>query len=449
MNQNDIELFLSSVSIKAKSRYQYRSVLKPFYAAVFRERINSEDDFLLAVKYWGSQLGSARQVRSAIEQSSVFDRFMKWMVDYGRVTVNPFDALKGKYRGGVRGILLALLSENADIELTKLRKSPKYGSFLGAQIRNCIQRHRALGYRYNTHETVLLRFDRYLQTRPELQDKPFAVIVKAWSDSNEKLDHKYAAQCYGRVLSKDLRRIDPSIPPIMVDATLKRRMIRAHRKPYIFSTEEIDRLMSSVLLLSPGGDPLRPQIVFLMIIFAYCLGMRIGEITRLTLNDLNLEEGTLEVKGSKFFKSRRIPLPTSVLEAVREFLTTRISVGAPTVSNSPLFWCRATRKGYAINSFSQIVTKVLRAIGIKPKSGRIGPRIHDLRHSFAVHRMIDWYRNGISPQSQLAQLATYMGHVDIKSTLTYLTLTPELAYLVSERFREHAIRFLSKKESQS
>ncbi len=78
---------------------------------------------------------------------------------------------------------------------------------------------------------------------------------------------------------------------------------------------------------------------------------------------------------------------------------------------------------------------ILRRAGIKPTFGKIGPRIHDLRHSMVVNRMLEWYRAGINPQERLPFLATYLGHRDIHSTLVYITVTQELLQQASERFR--------------
>jgi integrase/recombinase XerD len=85
----------------------------------------------------------------------------------------------------------------------------------------------------------------------------------------------------------------------------------------------------------------------------------------------------------------------------------------------------------------KLLIRVFRLAGIKPEEGKVGPRIHDVRHTFACHRMLAWYREGFNPQSRLPLLATYLGHKDINSTLVYLTITQELLHLASERFRQY------------
>jgi integrase len=94
----------------------------------------------------------------------------------------------------------------------------------------------------------------------------------------------------------------------------------------------------------------------------------------------------------------------------------------------------------------KLLVRALRRAGLKPEKGRIGPRIHDLRHSFVVSRMLTWYRQGINPQARLPYLATYLGHKDINSTLVYLTVTQELLQQASERFRAFAAHNLNATE---
>ena len=93
-----------------------------------------------------------------------------------------------------------------------------------------------------------------------------------------------------------------------------------------------------------------------------------------------------------------------------------------------------------------MLTDVLRRAGVKPARGAIGPRIHDLRHSMVSHRMRDWYKSGINPQSRLPYLATYLGHKDIRSTLVYLHITPELLQEAGERFRKNGVAALQAAE---
>ena len=100
-----------------------------------------------------------------------------------------------------------------------------------------------------------------------------------------------------------------------------------------------------------------------------------------------------------------------------------------------MWWTPLRRQGYSYGTTKQLLVRVLRGAGLKPEQGRRGPRVHDLRHTFVGHRMMQWYRDGVNPQSQLPYLSTYLGHKDIGSTLVYLNITPELLQQASERYR--------------
>jgi integrase len=97
----------------------------------------------------------------------------------------------------------------------------------------------------------------------------------------------------------------------------------------------------------------------------------------------------------------------------------------------------ANRHTLPVNTASDTLRTLFRQAGLKPAHGRVGPRPYDLRHAFAVHRLTRWYRQGIDLQAHLPWLSTYMGHLDILGTETYLTATPELLGLASRRFRRH------------
>ena len=175
-----------------------------------------------------------------------------------------------------------------------------------------------------------------------------------------------------------------------------------------------------------------------MLVLAYCAGLRLGELVRLDLGDVDLGTGAITIRQTKFFKSRILPLTNSVVAAVREYLDARRSAGAPLVDSSALFWHAQRGARYSRVMTEQLLVRVLRRAGLKPERGRVGPRVHDLRHAFVVQRMLAWYREGVNPQARLPYLATYLGHRDINSTLVYLTVTQELLQQASERFRAFA-----------
>jgi site-specific recombinase XerD len=170
-----------------------------------------------------------------------------------------------------------------------------------------------------------------------------------------------------------------------------------------------------------------------MLVLAYCAGLRVGEIARLTLKDVDLAAGTIEVRNSKFFKSRCLPLSSTAVSAIASYLKARKQGGITDEPASALFWNQ--RRSYSLITMEQLLRDVIRRAGVNTTTGRGGPRIHHLRHTFVVHRMTTWYRQGINPQSRLPYLAAYLGHRDIHSTLVYLTITQELLQQASGRLR--------------
>lgn len=165
------------------------------------------------------------------------------------------------------------------------------------------------------------------------------------------------------------------------------------------------------------------------------------------LRDLRLEEESLEIRESKFFKSRRLPLKPSVVNVLKRYLTERAMAGLSQDADAPLF-CHG-RGGYSFMAAERLLRRVIRAAGLKPEPGPRGPRVHDLRHTFVVHRMLEWYRQGINPESKLPYLSTYLGHRGIHSTLVYLTITQELLGLANERFRALGVSALGAPQGES
>jgi integrase len=172
-----------------------------------------------------------------------------------------------------------------------------------------------------------------------------------------------------------------------------------------------------------------------MLLLAYCAGLRRGELARLDLGDIDFQGGTIRIRETKFFKTRILPLPDSVMAELRTYLDARRDAGASQDPHSGLFWHEQGRGRYTQEAIAWLLVDILRRAGLKPQQGKIGPRLHDLRHSMVVNRILEWYHSGISPQDRLPFLATYLGHRDINSTLVYITVTQDLLRLANERFR--------------
>jgi len=171
-----------------------------------------------------------------------------------------------------------------------------------------------------------------------------------------------------------------------------------------------------------------------MIAVLYCTGIRPGEAVRLRLCDLDLREKTLLIRKSKG-KTRWIPFHSQLAQYLRIYLVERRQV-ALTSSKSPLF-TQPNGRSYAVNTVSNVVSELLRQLGLKsPIGAKGGPRPYDLRHSYATHVLLRWHQEGVDLQSRLPLLSAYMGHDHLLGTQVYLSATPELLDSASRRFEE-------------
>jgi integrase/recombinase XerD len=365
----------------------------------------------------------------------LIERYLKWLRDQGEIKSNPFEELHRQYGSRTTPIVRALVSEDSNV-LQRLRRPPPFGSFLGPVMKDHVAHMRTLGYRYGTVEELLLRFDRFLQRRPELSGLPLSGLVEHWNEEQPSPSRLFDARRVGRIVSKAMHRRDPRVPILPIGDGVARAARQQYRAAYLYTDDEVRRILQAALAYPSPKAPWRPIWLFTMLMLAYCAGLRDGEIARLKFEDVDLRDETIDIRETKFFKHRRLPLAPGVMAALKHYLSLREAAGAPTSPDSPLFWSPQRSRGYTVGGIRLVLTDVLRRAGVKPARGAVGPRIHDMRHSMVGHRMRDWYKAGINPQSKLAYLATYLGHKDIRSTLVYLNITPELLQEASERFRK-------------
>ncbi len=207
--------------------------------------------------------------------------------------------------------------------------------------------------------------------------------------------------------------------------------------PYIYTVDELKRLLAATDILQSPRSPLRALTLRSLLLLLYGTGMRIGEALSLTLQDVDLERRVLTVRDTKFFKTRLVPIGPALTTALTDYLSRRRQLPLPAGEDSAFL---ATHTGIHLDykRVNKLFCRLREAAEIRRESrARYQPRIHDIRHTMAVHRVTAWYRTGADVQRLLPPLATYLGHVDIRSTQRYLSMTPELWQEASHRFERY------------
>jgi integrase/recombinase XerD len=228
-----------------------------------------------------------------------------------------------------------------------------------------------------------------------------------------------------RIFARHLSALDPAteIPPAELMPYHYRRIA-----PYLFTPEEIDALLRAAAALN---HPLRALTHKTLIALLAATGMRVGEACRLDRADADLDTGILTIRAGKLNKAREVPLHPTTSQALRAYGQQRDQLCR--VVKTPGFFINTCGNRLAARRVPGVFAQLREAAGIRAAPGGRSPRIHDLRHTFCVATMLDWYRAGVDVQTQLPLLSTYLGHADPVSTYWYLQAAPELLTLAADR----------------
>jgi site-specific recombinase XerD len=208
--------------------------------------------------------------------------------------------------------------------------------------------------------------------------------------------------------------------------------------PHVYSTDELQHLLNATETLRVNNSPLRVETYRTLLLILYGAGLRVSEATGLQLRDVDLSQRLLTIRETKFYKTRLVPIGLRLAAAIATYLERRRALPMTEGDEAALL---CSRTGHHL-WYQDVVTQFQRVraaagIGCPPGATR-QPRLHDLRHTAAVHRVVAWYREGRDVQRLLPQLATYLGHSEIKSTQRYLSMTPELLNEAGQRFAAYA-----------
>lgn len=292
---------------------------------------------------------------------------------------------------------------------------------------------RTRGYRYVRNEFALRSFDRFLAQFVRHQHGwRIEKVILAWlaSRPNRKpisvaTEISVLREFWKYLHRRDSRRFarEPRWPRVPSETGFM---------PHVLSSAHVRQLLRLIQDLDrPRFHRALYRTLFLVL---YCTGLRFGEALRLRIRDVDLRRRLLFVADSKG-RSRWVPFHSSLAVELQRYLRARQDFVELVVGLNDRIFVGANRRNLPVNTASGTIRNLYRTAGLKLAHGRTGPRPYDLRHTFAVHRLTRWYRQGVDLHGRLPWLSAYLGHVNLLGTETYLNATPELLALASDRFR--------------
>jgi integrase/recombinase XerD len=283
---------------------------------------------------------------------------------------------------------------------------------------------RALGYKLARTEKLLAQFVTYLEaigaSTITIEDALAWATLPAGSQVWWALRLSAVRGFAGYLHTVDERC---QVPP----SDLLRRRPRS-RVPYLYSDEELAALLAATATI---GSPFRAATIRTLIGLLAVTGMRVGEAIATDRDDVDWQQGVLFVRHGKFGKTRLLPVHESTLQALAAYLERR---DRPQHAGPALLVSTVGTRLYYPN-VSRTFTRLVARAGLRARSARCSPRIHDLRHTFAVQTLLDCYQAGGDVDTRLPLLSTYLGHVNPASTYWYLTGSPELLALAGQRLQ--------------
>ncbi len=300
---------------------------------------------------------------------------------------------------------------------------------------------RSLGFELREPETVLRRFVAFA-------DREGAAyittdLVLRWTSEPSKAQPATWASWVAMVrrFARWWSATDPrtEVPP---EGLLPHRYRR--QPPYIYSDDEIERLVRAAAQL-PSANGLRALTYSTYFGLVAATGIRMSEGLALDRSDVDLDEGILTIRRTKFGKSRIVPLHASTRAVLEGYAAQRDDILRRV--ETPAFF--VSEHGRRITQWSTRYNfaRVSQQIGLRPTVGGHrhghGPRLHDMRHRFAVRTLIEWYRTGLDVEREIPKLATYLGHVHVNDTYWYIEAVPELLQLATERLMQQCQEELS------
>ena len=288
---------------------------------------------------------------------------------------------------------------------------------------------RALGFKMHVDGIGLLSFVTYMEQAQT--DFISTDLALAWAKQPTMAQPIWRAHrlSFVRGFARYCHAIDPrtEVPPSGLLSFSRRRP-----SPYFFTDEDIVQLLQNTLQLQLKV-PFMNQTLYCLFGLLAVSGLRIGEALSLTLNDVDLVQAILTIRSTKFGKSRLVPMHTTTVKVMVDYQEYREQFLAG--RQIPYWFVNIMGGCLGYDS----VRRAFRHLtdGMSNQTGRLRPRLHDLRHRFAMKTLLHWYRDGQDVEQRLPTLSAFLGHVQVSDTFWYLSACPELLGAAKDRLERH------------
>lgn len=313
-----------------------------------------------------------------------------------------------------------------------------FRSVVAQDLQHFLDYKRSLGRRFEVEEKTLRLFDRYVvEQKIEHLAQLTASLVEAFLASRPRP----RPRSYNHLLGTVRRLFNWLVEHGRLDRSpvqIKPRRQTVHRVPFIFDAPLARRLLQVARDLPDNPRaPMRGCTYHAVFAVLYGLGLRVGEACRLHVADVDFDRRLLWVRQTKFYKSRLVPFGPKMEALLQQHLQVQTRRRGALSPDAPVFSFTGRGEIHPC-TVSQTFHALVPRLQLEIPPGCSPPRLHDLRHSFAVGTLLRWYRTGVDPGAGLLKLATFMGHVDARSTAVYLTITTALFQEAAQRFEAFA-----------
>jgi site-specific recombinase XerD len=381
----------------------------------------------------------APSLAEARQQLSDLERFLDFLVDRGRLPDNPLREFLLRYRS--RSTILQVLegsppqsSSDAAGALEQVRRRPFFCSALAGHMQKFLKMQTELGKRYESSCYMLRVLDRVLLRHGVQEPAQITpVVIEAYlSEKNPSARTRNMRLRQLQIFCRHLRRLGAEVPdspnrwPWASESTFR---------PHIFTLQEVGMILEEVRRMGESSaHPCLFRGLETILYLLYACGMRLSETLNLRLKDVDLEERVAFVACAKFYKERWVPFCSGTARRLEEYLDLRQAAFPNRSCGEEPFFLNSCGRPFSRITVQEVFKQVRATLGLGSR-GTDPPRLHDFRHSFAVHRLYKWYAEGADVQNRLPLLSTYMGHINIHSTEVYLHLTQDLLRQAGGNFR--------------